>query len=54
MDITTWVLFIAVGVAADVSPGPAILLAISNSIRYGILKVLLSTIGNISGFFYCL
>jgi threonine/homoserine/homoserine lactone efflux protein len=51
MEITTWLLFIAVGTAAVISPGPAILLAISNSIRYGISKVLLSTIGNISGLF---
>jgi threonine/homoserine/homoserine lactone efflux protein len=51
MEITTWLLFIAVGTAAVISPGPAILLAISNSIRYGITKVLLSTIGNISGLF---
>ena len=51
MDITTLLLFIAVGTAAVISPGPAILLAISNSIRYGISKVLLSSIGNISGLF---
>ena len=51
MDITTLLLFVAVGTAAVISPGPAILLAISNSIRYGISKVLLSSIGNISGLF---
>ncbi len=51
MDITTWVLFMAVGVAAVVSPGPAILLSISNSIRFGISKVVLSSLGNISGLF---
>ncbi len=51
MEITTWLLFIAVGTAAVVSPGPAILLAISNSVRFGMGKVLLSTLGNITGLF---
>lgn len=51
MDITTWLLFIAIGTAAVVSPGPAILLAISNSVRFGMAKVLLSTLGNITGLF---
>ncbi len=51
MEITTWLLFIAVGVAAVVSPGPAILLSISNSVRFGIPKVLLSTLGNVCGLF---
>ena len=51
MEFTTWLLFIAVGTPAVISPGPAILLAISNSIRFGMAKVLLSTIGNISGLF---
>ena len=51
MDITTWLLFIAVGTAAVVSPGPAILLAISNSVRFGLSKVLLSSLGNITGLF---
>jgi len=51
MEITTWLLFIAVGTAAVISPGPAILLAISNSVRFGMSKVLLSTLGNVSGLF---
>ena len=51
MDITTWLLFIAVGTAAVVSPGPAILLSISNSVRFGISKVFFSSLGNISGLF---
>ncbi|MEH6456424.1 MAG: LysE family translocator [Cocleimonas sp.] len=51
MDLSTWLLFIAVGTAAVVSPGPAILLAISNSVRFGMMKVFLSTLGNISGLF---
>lgn len=51
MELSTWLLFIAVGTAAVVSPGPAILLSISNSVRFGMAKVFLSTLGNISGLF---
>ncbi len=36
---------------AVISLGPAILLSISNSIRFGISKVVLSTLGNICGLF---
>ncbi len=51
MQLSSWLLFIAVAVAAVVSPGPAILLAISNSVRFGLSKVFLSSLGNISGLF---
>jgi len=51
MEISTWLLFIAVGTAAVISPGPAILLAISNSVHFGMSKVFLSSLGNITGLF---
>ncbi len=51
MQFTTWLLFSAVALVAVISPGPAILLSISNSIRYGISKVVLSSFGNICGLF---
>lgn len=51
MEFTTWLLFIAVGLVAIISPGPAILLAISNGIRFGKSKVLLSSLGNVCGLF---
>jgi len=51
MVFSTWLLFIAVGVIAVISPGPAILLSISNSIRFGMRKVALSSFGNICGLF---
>lgn len=51
MTFTSWILFISVGMIAIISPGPAILLSISNSIRYGINKVFISSLGNISGLF---
>lgn len=49
MELSTWLLFIAVAIVAIASPGPAILLSISNSIRFGIPKVLFSSLGNICG-----
>ncbi len=51
MQFTTWLLFSAVALVAVVSPGPAILLSISNSIRFGMSKVVLSSFGNICGLF---
>ena len=51
MEITTWLLFMAVAIVAVISPGPAILLSISNSIRFGVSKVVLSSLGNICGLF---
>ncbi len=35
----------------ELSLDPAILLAISNSVRFGIMKIILSSLGNISGLF---
>lgn len=49
MELSTWLLFIVVGSIAILSPGPAILLAISNSLQYGFKTVLLSSAGNIAG-----
>lgn len=49
MEFSTWLLFVTLAVAAVVSPGPAILLAISNSVRFGISKVILSSLGNVTG-----
>lgn len=51
MELSTWLLFVAVGTAAVLSPGPAILLAISNSVRFGMAKVFVSTLGNMAGLF---
>jgi len=51
MDMSTWLLFIAVALLAIASPGPAILLSISNSISYGMRSVVLSSLGNITGLF---
>ncbi len=49
MELYTWFLFLAVAVIAIMTPGPAILLAISNSIRFGVRAVFFSSLGNVCG-----
>ena len=46
MDFTTWLLFSGISLLAIMSPGPAILLAISNSLTHGTRSVYLSALGN--------
>lgn len=49
MSFHTWLLFAVVSVPLVISPGPAILLAISNALRYGAGAVLFSAAGNTLG-----
>lgn len=51
MDLHTWFLYVTVAIVAIVSPGPAILLAINNSVMYDMKAVALSTLGNVLGLF---
>lgn len=51
MELQTWFLFVTVAMVAILSPGPAILLAINNSIMYDIKAVAFSTLGNTLGLF---
>lgn len=51
MELHTWILFVTVAMVAIASPGPAILLAINNSVKYDMKAVALSTLGNILGLF---
>ena len=51
MDTSTWLIFLAVAFVAIASPGPAILLAISNSLTHGFKSVIISSLGNIAGLF---
>ncbi|RTZ64095.1 MAG: LysE family translocator [Aquificaceae bacterium] len=52
MDLSTWFLFVAVTSIMVISPGPAILLAITNSISYGLRATLYSTLGNEIGLLF--
>ena len=49
MLINTWLLFVAISIVPAISPGPAILLAISNSLRYGAKATFYSALGNALG-----
>jgi len=49
MSIDIWLMFCAVALAATLSPGPAILLAMTNGVSGGARRVLWSSLGNISG-----
>ncbi len=49
MALETWLVFVAVSLLPVISPGPAILLAVSNTFRYGASSVLYSAIGNALG-----
>lgn len=49
MTFETWLLFLAVAVLPALSPGPAVLLAISNSIRFGPSATIYSAMGNSLG-----
>jgi threonine/homoserine/homoserine lactone efflux protein len=51
MDLETTLAFAAVAIIAILSPGPAILLALRNSITFGMNAVIWSSLGNISGLF---
>lgn len=49
MELHTWILFVSVAMVAILSPGPAILLAINNSVMYDLKTVALSSLANILG-----
>lgn len=51
MTLTTWLPFLTVSLATTFSPGPAILLAVSNSMTQGPRRVLMSSAGNALGIF---
>ncbi len=49
MNLSTYLLFVPIALISICSPGPATILAISNSMSYGVRRVHYSTIGNIVG-----
>lgn len=51
MSLSTWLVFLGSSLLTTFSPGPAILLAISNSLAFGARKALISSAGNITGIF---
>jgi len=51
MHLTNWLLFCSVSLLVTFSPGPAVLLAISNSIAVGPRRAMISSMGNGTGLF---
>lgn len=51
MDFSTWLIFSGIALIAVVSPGPAVLLSVTNSLTHGFSKSLWSSLGNITGLF---
>lgn len=49
MTLSHWLIYAFVALACIISPGPAVLLAISNGVKYGSRAVLWSSLGNITG-----
>jgi homoserine/homoserine lactone efflux protein len=51
LSFETWLLFIGVAVAPAFSPGPAIVLAVANAVRFGTTAAVWSSLGNAAGMF---
>jgi len=51
MELSTWLLFLSIALLAIISPGPAVLLSVTNSLTYGFKKSVFSSLGNITGVF---
>lgn len=51
MNLSAWMLFCALALATAFSPGPAVLLALTNSATFGASKALLGSAGNAVGVF---
>jgi threonine/homoserine/homoserine lactone efflux protein len=49
MFFSTWIIYAAVAMAAIICPGPAVFLAISNSVTFGWRRVAFSSLGNVLG-----
>ena len=51
MQFDSWLAFCSIAFIATVTPGPAILLVMTHSMQYGVLRALATICGNISGLF---
>jgi len=49
MEFSTWLIFSGIALIAVISPGPAVLLSVTNSVTYGFTKSIYSSFGNITG-----
>src|SRR5215216_6003543 len=51
MTTSAWLLFITISLVTALSPGPGILLAVSNAVAWGPRKTMWSSTGNVLGVF---
>lgn len=51
MTLESWLLYCSIALAATLSPGPAVLLVTTHSLRYGPVRSIYTILGNISGLF---
>jgi threonine/homoserine/homoserine lactone efflux protein len=51
METATWLIFSGIAVVFTLSPGPAVLLSVTNSLTHGFMKSVFSSLGNITGIF---
>jgi homoserine/homoserine lactone efflux protein len=51
MEFSSWMLFVLVSLATTFTPGPAVLMAISNSVAIGPSRALYASAGNAAGIF---
>lgn len=51
MELSVWLIYSGFALVSILSPGPAVLLAVTNSIQKGFVRSLFSSLGNITGIF---
>ncbi len=51
MSLSVWLVFLGASLLTTFSPGPAVLLAVSNSVAFGARNALVSSLGNALGIF---
>ena len=51
MNFSNWLIFCGVALLVSFTPGPAVLLAISNSLAVGPRRAMISSLGNVAGLF---
>lgn len=49
MELSTWILFTGIALISIISPGPAVLLSVTNSLTHGFKQSIFSSLGNVTG-----
>jgi len=51
MELSTWLLFLSIALVVVITPGPAVLLSVTNSLSHEFAKSVFSSLGNMTGIF---